>query len=208
MNDLQSKRDELLKKIRNEQLFFKIFKVDYRLLAPQDSKSRVIEDEEFSSLRKSIKLDPDFLRVRFPVVNMYEGREWMVIAGDKRVKAALAEGMVDGPVMFVSIPKDKEKEWMIKDNKHSGRWDDIELQKELIELHETGYNMESLSFTPTELTPYFNGAIEKRDPKRDPENKGTTPRKKGKAQIGAKVECPNCKCVFGFAEEHIIEETE
>lgn len=208
MDEIIEKRQQLLLKVQTDELYFKIFMVDIRLLAPQDSKSRVIEDAEFEQLRKSIKLDPDFLKVRFPVINMYKGREWKIIAGDKRVKAAIAEGVKEIPVMFVNVDPSKEKEWMIKDNKHSGKWDEVELKKELIELHDSGYNMESLSFTPSELTTYFNDPFQNRDPAGDPENKGTTPRKftKGKIRFGAAVECPQCHEHFSIKEDDLVEE--
>lgn len=193
-----------MQKIHKQELYYQIILVDIDLLIPQDSKAAVIDDVEFMSLRHSIKYDPDFLKVRFPFVNTYPGREWIVAGGDKRVKAAIAEGKKKIPVMFVKVDPLKEKEWMVKDNKRSGRWDETELKKEIIQLHEAGYNMESLSYTPDELVPFLTSEETTQDSKDNPDNAGTTPRAKNKIKYGSVVRCPHCTDTFEIGENDIV----
>lgn len=189
--------------IKNAKLYIPTV-VDIDFIKSTDSKSREIDDDEFEALKVSIQEDPDFLKARPPIINTYPGREWIPIAGDKRTKAAKAVGYTKIPVIFVNVEPAKENAWNKKDNHHNGKWNLQGLKDELIQLHGAGFNMNSVGFTPKELVTSMGdfGKLNQ-SPKDDPENKGTTPSKKGKAVIGAAVECPNCNSKFTVTQEHV-----
>lgn len=183
---------------------YRLVACDIKLLRHTDSKSRTIDDEEFESLKKSIKEDADFLRVRPPIVNTYPGREGIIIGGDKRTLAAEALGMTQIPVIFVKVDPVKENAWNKKDNHHNGKWNEIELNKELIVLRDANYNLESLGIAPKTLVGMMNFTGKIQSHKDDPNYKGTTPGKKGKAQAGMRIKCPNCDSEFTFVNEYEV----
>lgn len=88
---------------------------------------RKISVERLEDLRKSIRHDPGFFEVRPCIVNMYPGREGVLIAGNQRMEAAKLEGWENVPVIEVSVEPEKEREWNIKDNNIYGEWDRVML---------------------------------------------------------------------------------
>jgi DNA modification methylase len=94
---------------------------------------RKIDDADFEKLLTSIKENPDFLEVRPLLVNM----DNEVFAGNQRLKAARKLGIKEVPVAFMALSKEKEREFMIRDNVANGEWD---IEKLLAD-----FNMDELS---------------------------------------------------------------
>jgi DNA modification methylase len=85
---------------------------------------RVIKDEKFIQLVKSIKEFPLMLEIRPIVVN----DEMVVIGGNMRLKACIQAGIKDVPVIKASsLTADQQREFIIKDNVGFGEWDWAEL---------------------------------------------------------------------------------
>ena len=80
---------------------------------------RIIKDEKFQKLVKSIEEFPEMLEARPIVVNP----EMIVIGGNMRFKACKAAGLKEAPVYMATWGETKDREFIIKDNVSSGEND-------------------------------------------------------------------------------------
>lgn len=64
------------------------------------------------------------------VVNQFPGRENVVIGGHQRLRLAKQACMSTVPVVYVSLPLDKEKELNLRLNHNQGEWDMDKLTSE------------------------------------------------------------------------------
>jgi hypothetical protein len=80
---------------------------------------RLIKDEKFKKLVKSIQDFPDMLNVRPIVVN----KDMVVLGGNMRLKAIKEAGHTEVAVEIVDWTEDQEKQFIIKDNVGYGEWD-------------------------------------------------------------------------------------
>lgn len=121
----------------------KIEQVSISLLKPAEYNPRKLTSKQEEVLTKSIKeyklLDPI-------VVNKFKDRKNIIISGHQRMKVAEKLGYKEVPVVFVSLPPEKEKELNLLMNKATGEWD-FELLKQFdVEiLLETGFNDSDIS---------------------------------------------------------------
>lgn len=88
---------------------------------------RVIRDEKFKKLVKSIEDFPQMLELRPIVVN----DDMIVLGGNMRLKACEAAGLKEVPIVIASeLTEDQQKEFIIKDNVGFGEWDWDQLANE------------------------------------------------------------------------------
>jgi len=80
---------------------------------------RLIKDDKFRKLVKSIQDFPDMLNVRPIVVN----KDMVVLGGNMRLKAIKEAGHTEVAVQIVDWTEDKQKEFIVKDNVGYGEWD-------------------------------------------------------------------------------------
>jgi hypothetical protein len=80
---------------------------------------RIIRDEKFKKLVKSIKEFPEMLEARPVVVNP----DMVVLGGNMRLKALREAGVEEAPVYIASWDEVKQKQFIIKDNVGFGEWD-------------------------------------------------------------------------------------
>ena len=81
---------------------------------------RLIKDEKFSKLVKSIKEFPKMLEIRPIVVN----DEMVVLGGNMRLKACKEAGLKEIPIIKASdLTEEQQREFIIKDNVGFGEWD-------------------------------------------------------------------------------------
>ena len=81
---------------------------------------RIIKDDKFENLVKSIKEFPKMLEIRPIVVN----DEMIVLGGNMRLKACQEAGIKEIPIIKVSdLTEEQQKEFIIKDNVGFGEWD-------------------------------------------------------------------------------------
>jgi ParB-like chromosome segregation protein Spo0J len=81
---------------------------------------RIIKDDKFSKLVKSIKEFPKMLEIRPIVVNA----DMIVLGGNMRLKACKEAGLKEVPVIFAAdLTEDEQKQFIIKDNVGFGEWD-------------------------------------------------------------------------------------
>jgi hypothetical protein len=91
---------------------------------PNPNNPRVITDEKFKKLVKSIKEFPEMLEVRPIVVNS----KMVVLGGNMRLKACKEAGLKEIPVEIAKgFTKAEEDEFVVKDNTNYGDWDNSKL---------------------------------------------------------------------------------
>ena len=80
---------------------------------------RLIKDDKFKKLVKSIQDFPDMLNVRPIVVN----KDMVVLGGNMRLKAIKEAGIKEINVDIVDWTEQQQKEFIVKDNVGYGEWD-------------------------------------------------------------------------------------
>ena len=91
----------------------------YKIKSNPDN-PRLIKDDKFHKLVKSIKEFPEMLQIRPIVVN----NELIVLGGNMRLKACKEAGLKEVPIIKASkLTVNKQREFIVKDNVGFGEWD-------------------------------------------------------------------------------------
>ena len=94
---------------------------------PNPNNPRIIKDDKFAKLVKSIKEFPEMLNLRPIVVN----DDMIVLGGNMRLKACKEAGLKEVPIIKASnLTEQQQKEFIIKDNVGFGEWDWDQLANE------------------------------------------------------------------------------
>lgn len=89
-------------------------------IIPNPNNPRLIKDEKFNQLVKSIKDFPQMLELRPIVVN----DQMVVLGGNMRLKACKEAGLKEVPIIKASeLTEEQQREFIIKDNVGFGEWD-------------------------------------------------------------------------------------
>jgi ParB-like chromosome segregation protein Spo0J len=81
---------------------------------------RIIKDEKFNKLVKSIQEFPKMLEIRPIVVN----QDMIVLGGNMRLKACKEAGLKEVPIVMADdLTEEEQKQFIIKDNVGFGEWD-------------------------------------------------------------------------------------
>lgn len=81
---------------------------------------RVLKDNNFKRLVKSIKELPKMLELRPIVVD----EDMVVLGGNMRLKACIEAKMTEIPIIRANeLTKEEQKQFIVKDNAHFGEWD-------------------------------------------------------------------------------------
>jgi hypothetical protein len=105
---------------------------------------RVIKDDKFKKLVKSIQEFPQMLEIRPIVVN----DEMVVLGGNMRLKACIEAGLKEVPIIKASsLTPEQQKEFIIKDNVGFGEWEwnDLANNWDSDQLEEWGLNIPGFS---------------------------------------------------------------
>ena len=81
---------------------------------------RIIKDEKFHKLVKSIQDFPKMLEIRPIVVN----QDMIVLGGNMRLKACKEAGLKEVPIVMANdLTEEEQRQFIIKDNVGFGEWD-------------------------------------------------------------------------------------
>ena len=118
----------------------KITKISEVKLNPNNP--RLIKDDKFTKLVKSIKDFPEMLDIRPIVVN----KDMIILGGNMRYKACKEAGLKEIPVIVTDLTEEQQREFLIKDNTSGGEWDFEMLANEwdVEQLDEWGLDMPEL----------------------------------------------------------------
>jgi len=127
---------------------------------------RVIRDEKFQKLVKSIQDDPEMLELRELIV-VPSGKIFVVIAGNMRLRAMESLGYKEAPckVLDADTPVEKLKAYAIKDNVGFGEhdWEQLANEWDAGELADWGLDLPKDPIEGdqnTEYTPDFRLVVE------------------------------------------------
>ena len=107
---------------------------------------RLIKDDKFKKLVKSIQEFPDMLNVRPIVVNT----DMVVLGGNMRLKAIKEAGINEINIEIVDWSEDKQKEFIIKDNASFGEWDWSDLANNWDSEELTDWGVDIIGFSNVE----------------------------------------------------------
>ena len=94
--------------------------VSIKLVKSNPNNPRIIKDDKFKKLVASIQEFPKMLEIRPIVVN----DDMIVLGGNMRLKACIAAGLKEVPIIKVSdLTEQEQKQFIIKDNVSGGEWD-------------------------------------------------------------------------------------
>ena len=89
-------------------------------IIPNPSNPRIIKDDKFKKLVKSIQEFPQMLELRPIVVDA----NMVVLGGNMRLKACKAAGLKEVPIVIAdNLTEEQQAEFIIKDNVGFGEWD-------------------------------------------------------------------------------------
>ena len=81
---------------------------------------RIIKDDKFKKLVKSIQDFPEMLDIRPIVVNS----DMVILGGNMRFKACKEAGLKEIPIIIAdNLTEEQQKQFLIKDNVSGGEWD-------------------------------------------------------------------------------------
>ena len=104
-----------------------IQKVKLTEIKKNPNNPRLIKDEKFNKLVKSIKEFPKMLEIRPIVVNS----DMVVLGGNMRLKACKEAGLKEVPIIFADdLTEEEQRQFIIKDNVGFGEWDWEQLANE------------------------------------------------------------------------------
>jgi ParB-like chromosome segregation protein Spo0J len=110
---------------------------------------RIIKDEKFKKLVKSIQEFPQMLEIRPIVVN----EEMIVLGGNMRLKACQEAGLKEVHIIKASeLTEEQQKEFIIKDNVGFGEWDwnDLANNWDSDKLEEWGLDIPGFAIAPSD----------------------------------------------------------
>jgi hypothetical protein len=109
-------------------------------IKPNPNNPRIIKDDKFKKLVKSIQDFPQMLELRPIVIDENN----IVLGGNMRLKACIEAGLKDVPVKQAKeLTEEQKKEFIVKDNVGFGEWDwsDLANNWETEELEEWGLDI-------------------------------------------------------------------
>lgn len=107
---------------------------------------RLIKDDKFKKLVKSIQDFPEMLNIRPIVVNS----DMIILGGNMRYKACKEAGLKEIPIIIAdTLTEEQQREFLIKDNVSGGEWDWKMLANEWDDeqLEEWGLNLPMFDIT-------------------------------------------------------------
>ena len=97
-----------------------IYQVKIGAVKSNPNNPRIIKDDKFKKLVKSIQEFPQMLELRPIVVNA----EMVVLGGNMRLKACKEAGLKEVPIIMADeLTEEQQKEFIVKDNVGFGEWD-------------------------------------------------------------------------------------
>jgi len=98
----------------------KITNIDIKKVKSNPNNPRIIKDDKFKKLVKSINEFPEMLKLRPIVVN----EDMIVLGGNMRLKACKDAGLKEVHIIKASdLTEKQQQEFIIKDNVGFGEWD-------------------------------------------------------------------------------------
>lgn len=109
---------------------------------------RIIKDDKFKKLVKSIQEFPEMLKIRPIVVNS----DMVVLGGNMRLKACKEAGLKEIEIIVADeLTEEQQREFIIKDNVGFGDWDWEQLQNDWVAEELEDWGLDVPDFTDPEI---------------------------------------------------------
>lgn len=136
----------------DEIICMKVKVVDINLVKKNPHNPRIIKDEKFEKLVKSIREFPKMLNIRPIVVNS----DMIVLGGNMRIKACREAGLKEVPIIIADeLNDDEQKEFIIKDNIGFGEWDWEMLANEWDQADLSEWGLDVINTDDIDIDEYF-----------------------------------------------------
>jgi len=139
-------QDQKHTEVKADKLKPMIKKVKITEVITNPNNPRLIKDDKFKKLVKSIQEFPDMLNVRPIVVN----KDMVVLGGNMRLKAIKEAGIKEINVEIVDWNEQQQKEFIIKDNASFGEWDWSDLANNWDSEELTDWGVDIIGFSNVE----------------------------------------------------------
>lgn len=117
------------------------------------SNPRIIKDDKFKKLVKSIKEFPKMLEIRPIVVD----KDNVVLGGNMRLKACKEAGITEVTIISVEdLTKEEQQQFVVKDNLSYGEWDWDSLTKDFDMTALSDWGMDVPSFNMNIMEPQID----------------------------------------------------
>lgn len=117
-----------------------IEEINIKLIIPHPNNPRLIKDDKFKKLVKSIKEFPEMLQLRPIIVD----DNCVVLGGNMRLRACIEAGLKRVPIIKAStLTPEQQKRFIITDNVGFGEWDWDLLANdwEMVDLEDCGLDL-------------------------------------------------------------------
>ena len=123
-------------------------------IKPNPNNPRLIKDNKFKQLVKSIQEFPEMLELRPIVIDENN----IVLGGNMRLKACIEAGLTEVPVKVATLTEQQKNEFIIKDNVGFGEWDwsDIANNWEIEQINDWGLDIPGFELNAGELSEEFS----------------------------------------------------
>lgn len=132
---------------------------------------RLIRDERFEALKKSIQDAPDMLDLRELLVYPMDNGKYIVIGGNMRLAACIELGFTELPCKIIrkETPVKTLREITIKDNEAFGQpdWTTIANEWDMEELADWGMELNYLNAGPVNIDDFFEEAGEQQSTEKE-----------------------------------------
>lgn len=134
-----------------------VFFVPINQIKANRKNPRIIKDDKFEKLVKSIQEFPEMLEKRPLVCFTDTDGKFVVLGGNMRLKASQAAGLSELPITLADDwTEEKKAEFLIKDNVSFGEWSFVDLQDWDTELlDDWGLNIPNYENTDVDLNAFF-----------------------------------------------------
>ena len=123
---------------------------------------RLIKDDKFAKLVKSVKEFPEMLDIRPIVVNS----DMIILGGNMRFRACKEAGLKEIPVIIAEgLTEQQQKEFLIKDNVAGGEWDWDMLANEWEAEQLSEWGLETFTPSDVNLNDFFEESTEEKEQK-------------------------------------------
>lgn len=137
-----------------------IEQVDIKKIKSNPNNPRVIKDDKFQQLVKSVIEFPEMLQLRPIVVN----DDMIVLGGNMRLKACIDAGLKQVPIINAkNLSEEKQREFIIKDNIGFGEWDWAMLTTEWDTNELNDWGLEVQKFNEVNIDEFFDEEIKSKE---------------------------------------------
>jgi hypothetical protein len=137
---------------------------DIKNIKPNPKNPRLIRDEKFNKLVKSIEDFPDMLNKRPLICFTDKDGKYVILGGNMRFKALQSLNIKEIPIILADEWTEEQKaEFLIKDNVNFGEWEWDSLANEWDSLQLSEWGLEVPNFEDVDLNNFFENEVQDSD---------------------------------------------